>query len=93
VAVSIRQATVEDRLLGRVGASMHMLALAFQLGGTVLGAVVAEALGLRAAVALAAIGGFAAPVIIWFSAARRLQDVPIAAGAVLDETPEVPRTE
>jgi MFS family permease len=96
VAVSIRQTTVEDRLLGRVGASMHMLALAFQLGGTLLGAVVAEVFGLRAAVAVAAIGGFAAPVIIWFSAARRLQTVPIAGvgtAPVRDETPDVPRTE
>ena len=92
VAVSIRQATVEDRLLGRVGASMHMLALLFQLAGTLLGALVAEAFGLRAAVALAAVGGFAAPVIVWFSAARRLQAVPLAT-APLEEVPDVPRTE
>ena len=54
----------------------------------------AEALGLRAAVALAAVGGFGAPVILWFSAVRRLRVVPVAVTGVPDEaTAGIPRTE
>jgi MFS family permease len=78
VAVSIRQATVEDRLLGRVGASFHVLALACQLAGTIAGGIVAETLGLRAALVVAASGGLIAVLIIWFSAVRRMRHVPIA---------------
>src|SRR5262245_12774828 len=76
VSVSIRQATVEDRLLGRVAASYHVLAMAAMLIGTVLGGVVAETLGLRAAMVLAAIGGLGAVLILWFSAIRGTVDVP-----------------
>ena len=76
VSVSIRQATVEDRLLGRVAASYHVLAMGAMLIGTVLGGIVAETLGLRAAMVLGAIGGLGAVLILWFSAIRRTVDVP-----------------
>jgi predicted MFS family arabinose efflux permease len=76
VAVSIRQATVEDRALGRVGASFHVLAMAAMLGGTVVGGVLAETAGLRAALVVAALGGVIAIAILWFSAIRRMHDVP-----------------
>jgi predicted MFS family arabinose efflux permease len=76
VSVSIRQATVEDRLLGRVSSSYHVLAMAAMLLGTVLGGIVAETLGLRAAIVLAAIGGLGAVLILWFSAIRGMVDVP-----------------
>jgi MFS family permease len=76
VAISIRQATVEDRLLGRVGASMHVLAMAAMLVGTLAGGLVGELVGLRAALVLGASGGLIAIVILWFSAIRRMSDVP-----------------
>ena len=76
VAVSIRQATVEDRSLGRVGASFHALAMAAMLLGTVVGGVVAEMVGLRAALAVAASGGVVAVLILWFSGIRRMRDMP-----------------
>jgi MFS family permease len=76
VAVSIRQATVEDRALGRVGASFHVLAMAAMLVGTVAGGVIAETAGLRAALVVAALGGVIAVAILWFSAIRRMHDVP-----------------
>ena len=57
VSVSIRQATVDDRLLGRVSASYHVLAMAAMLVGTAVGGLVAETLGLRAALFVAALGG------------------------------------
>jgi predicted MFS family arabinose efflux permease len=76
VAVSIRQATVEDRLLGRVGASFHVLALSAMLLGTIAGGVVGELVGLRAALVLAGSGGLVAIAILWFSAVRRMDTVP-----------------
>ena len=76
VAVSIRQATVEDRLLGRVGASFHALAMAAMLLGTVVGGLVAEMVGLRAALAVAASGGIVAVLILWFSRIRGVRDMP-----------------
>ncbi len=76
VAVSIRQATVEDRSLGRVGASFHVLAMAAMLVGTVVGGILAETVSVRAALVFAASGGLFAIAILWFSAIRRMRDVP-----------------
>jgi MFS family permease len=76
VAVSIRQSIVEDRLLGRVSASFHVLAVAMMLGGTAIGGIVAETLGLRAALVVAAAGGVGALTILWFSSIRRMVEVP-----------------
>ena len=76
VAVSIRQATVDDHELGRVGATFHVLAMAAMLLGTVIGGVVAELVGVRAALVVAALGGPVAIAILWFSRIRRLHDLP-----------------
>lgn len=76
VAVSIRQATVEDRALGRVGASFHVLAMAAMLLGTVVGGILAETLGLRAALVFGSLGGLVALAILWFSAIRGMHEVP-----------------
>lgn len=76
VAVSIRQATVEDRALGRVGASFHVLAMAAMLAGTIVGGILAETLGVRVALVFGSLGGLVALVILWFSAIRRMHDVP-----------------
>jgi predicted MFS family arabinose efflux permease len=81
VAVSIRQATVEDRSLGRVGASFHVLAMAAMLLGTVAGGLVAELVSVRAALVIGALGGIVAIVILWFSAIRRMHDVPAGLAA------------
>jgi predicted MFS family arabinose efflux permease len=80
VTVSIRQATVEDRRLGRVGASFHALEMAAMLLGTVAGGVIGEAIGLRAALVVGALGGVIGIVILWFSAIRRMHDVPTGLG-------------
>jgi MFS family permease len=77
VAVSIRQASVEDRALGRVGASFHTLAMGFLLGGTVIGGVLAETAGLRQALLVGGAGGLLALAILWFSAVRGMEDVPV----------------
>ncbi|HEY7736608.1 MAG TPA: MFS transporter [Candidatus Limnocylindrales bacterium] len=88
VAVSIRQATVDDRLLGRVGASFHVLAVSFQLAGTLIGGLVAELFGLRVALVLGATGGLLAIAILWTSAVRRMDRVPVGLAHV--ERPIVP---
>jgi MFS family permease len=80
VSVSIRQATVDDRLLGRVSASFHALLMAALLVGTIVGGVVAEVVGLRAATVVAASGGFVAVAILWFSKLRSMREVPVGAG-------------
>ena len=80
VTVSIRQATVEDRRLGRVGASFHALEMAAMLLGTVAGGIIAETVGLRAALVVGASGGIIAIGILWFSAIRRMHDVPTGLG-------------
>ena len=80
VAVSIRQATVEDRQLGRVGASFHVLAMGAMLVGTVLGGILGELVGVRAALVVGAAGGLIAVAILWFSAVRRMRDVPRGIG-------------
>ena len=76
IAVSIRQATVDDTRLGRVVASFHVLAMAAMLIGTVVGAAVAETLGLRAAMWLGAIGGVVAVAILATSRVRTLRAMP-----------------
>jgi MFS family permease len=77
VAISVRQGIVEDAALGRVSASFHVLAMAAMLIGTIVGGIVGEVVGLRPALALAAAAAFAGPVIIRFSAAHRLDDLPV----------------
>ena len=77
VAVSIRQATVDDRELGRVGATFHVLAMATMLFGTIVGGIIAELVGIRAALVVGALGGPAAIAILWFSAIRRTHDLPL----------------
>lgn len=51
--VSMRQARVDDRQLGRVNATVRVVMVMAQLFGTVFGGLVAEAVGLRAAAFLA----------------------------------------
>lgn len=77
VAMSIRQATVEDRALGRVGASFHTLAMGFLLAGTLIGGVLAETIGLRWALIVGGGGGLLAIAILWFSAVRGMAEVPV----------------
>jgi MFS family permease len=67
--VSMRQARVADHQLGRVNATVRVVMVLAQLGGTVFGGLVAEAIGLRTAAFLApafalvgAVGLYRSPV-------------------------------
>jgi Na+/melibiose symporter-like transporter len=77
VSVSIRQATVYDRQLGRVGASFHVLENGAMLFGTIVGGLIGEVVDLRAALVVGASGGLVAVAILWFSRIRRMHDLPI----------------
>ena len=77
VAMSIRQVSVDDRALGRVGASFHTLAMGFLLSGTLIGGVLAETVGLRWALVVGGGGGLLAIAILRFSAVRRMEEVPV----------------
>jgi MFS family permease len=70
--VSLRQARVADRSLGRVNATVGVLTVLAQLGGTILGGLVAEAAGLRAAAFLAPVFAVVGAVGLYRSPVRRI---------------------
>ena len=75
--MSVRQALVKDRELGRVTASFAVLATAAQLIATVGAGVLAEVIGLRATAFLAPIGGVLAAALLWWSPVRHLRTLPV----------------
>jgi MFS family permease len=92
--VTIRQSVVPDRRLGRVTASVHVLGLGAQLGGTILGGVLAEGIGIRGAPVVGALGGLSGAAFIVLSPVRRLLDLPgRPAGAAGLQTPLLPGEE
>ena len=87
--VSLQQAMVTDRLLGRVNATIGTFTTLMTLFGAVLGGIVAETIGLRAAFALGLLGGVLSLFVIWFSPVRHIRDAPLVAtiGMPGDEMP------
>ncbi len=75
---SVRQALVEDRALGRVGSTFRVAEVLVQLLAMLLGALLAEAAGLRLAASVASFGAVLGAVILWVSPARRLVELPSA---------------
>ena len=71
---SVRQTRVGDRGLGRVSASIRTSALLFELIGALTAGVVAEAFGLRIAIALAPATALAAAAYLWRSPVRSLRE-------------------
>jgi MFS family permease len=78
---SVRQATVENRLLGRAASTFQVAAVGAQLVGTIGAGLVAEAFGLRVAAALAPIGALVGAAVLWFSPVRALRIRSLEAGA------------
>lgn len=70
--VSVRQARVGDRQLGRVNATVRVVTVLAQLAGTLAGGLVAEAIGLRGAAFLAPVFAVLGAVVVWTSPVRRL---------------------
>lgn len=93
---SVKQAIVDERLLGRVNASIEFLTTITALVGSVGGGLVAEAFGLRAAMALGLLGGVASITFLWFSPVRRMRTIPAGAlplGAVPITPEDLPLAE
>jgi hypothetical protein len=74
--VSVRQALVGDRELGRVTATFDVASGAAQLVATLGAGILAEAIGVRATAFLAPLGGLLAAVVLWWSPVRLLRDLP-----------------
>jgi MFS family permease len=75
--VSLVQASVDDRILGRVNATIHTFTTLLTLAGAIGGGIIAEAWGLRAAFAVGLLGGVASMIVVWFSPVRFIRDAPI----------------
>jgi MFS family permease len=74
---SLVQATVTDRVLGRVNASIGTFTTLLTLVGAILGGVIAETFGLRTAFWVGLLGAVAALLVVWFSPVRHIRDAPI----------------
>lgn len=74
--MSLRQAMVPDRLLGRATASMGFLVGALGPVGALLGGLLGELIGARYTLAIAVIAITLAPLWLFFSPARALRDPP-----------------
>jgi MFS family permease len=75
--VSLQQASVSDRVLGRVNASFHTFTTLLTLVGAILGGVIAETWGLRAAFAVGLLGAVLSFVVVYFSPVRHVRDAPL----------------
>jgi len=72
-SVSVRQTRVADRHLGRVNATVRVATVAAQLAATLVGGLVAEAVGLRGAAFLAPLGALVGAVALAATPARTLR--------------------
>lgn len=75
--VSVRQALVADRELGRVASTFQVLSAGAQLAATVGAGLLAEVIGLRATSLLAPLGGLLAAAILYWSPVRTLRELPV----------------
>lgn len=76
--MSLVQASVADKILGRVNATIGTFTKLLTLSGAILGGVIAETWGLRAAFAVGLLGGVFGIVVVWFSPVRFIRDAPLA---------------
>ena len=75
--VSLVQASVTDRVLGRVNASFHTFTTLLTLAGAIAGGVIAESFGLRTAFWVGLLGAVAALLVVWFSPVRHVRSAPL----------------
>jgi MFS family permease len=74
--ISLRQAITPDHMLGRVNASMNVLGEGIGTLGMLVGGVLAEIIGLRPTVAVAALGSLLGCVWLLWSPLRRVRELP-----------------
>jgi predicted MFS family arabinose efflux permease len=77
-AGSLRQAITPNHLLGRVNASMHLLFQGVLPFGALAGGTIAQAMGVRQALLIGAIGVLLSAIWLVFSPVRRLRELPHA---------------
>ncbi|MDQ3706148.1 MAG: MFS transporter [Chloroflexota bacterium] len=77
--MSLRQAMVPDRLLGRANASMGFLVGGLGPVGALVGGALGELIGARYTLAIAIIAISLAPLWLFFSPARTLREAPVIA--------------
>ncbi|HEX3218643.1 MAG TPA: MFS transporter [Candidatus Limnocylindria bacterium] len=70
---TVRQATVENQLLGRVASTILVASGAAQLVATLAAGLLAEVIGLRAVAVIAPLGALCGAAVIWFSPVWRLR--------------------
>jgi MFS family permease len=93
VEQSVTQSIVDDRILGRVNATVEFVTTVTALAGSVVGGVVAELFGLRAALAIGVLGGAASVLIVWFSPARQIREMPNLSVSTVSRVEDLPLTE
>ena len=76
--VSLVQASVENRVLGRVNATIATFTTLLTLAGTIGGGIIAELWGLRVAFAVGIAGAAVSFFIVWFSPVRQIREAPIS---------------
>ena len=81
-ARSLRQAITPNHLLGRVNASVHLLFHGVLPLGALAGGIIAEAVGMRRALLIGAIGVLLSTMWLVFSPVRRLPELPHAVGEI-----------
>ena len=81
-ARSLRQAITPNHLLGRVNASMHLLFHGVLPLGALAGGTIAQAVGMRRALLIGAIGVLLSTMWLVFSPVRRLPELPHAVGEI-----------
>jgi MFS family permease len=89
VETSLIQASVGERVMGRVNATIGTFTTLLALAGAVGGGIIAELFGLRAAFAVGLLGAVAAIVVVWFSPVRHIRDAPVTPTLMLpgDDSP------
>lgn len=73
---SLRQVLVPPEYLGRVGATVRVLAEGMTPIGAILGGVMGSTIGLRETLMIAALGELLAAVWLWVSPVRRVRELP-----------------
>lgn len=79
---SLRQALVPHAYLGRVGATVRVLAEVMTPLGAIAGGILGSAFGLRETLILAAFGELLAAVWLWRSPVRHVRELPTPVSAV-----------
>jgi MFS family permease len=90
--VSLVQSSVDNRMLGRVNATIHTFTTLLTLAGAIGGGIIAEVWGLRVAFAVGLLGAVLSLLVVWFSPVRFIRDAPLA-GPTAMPGDEMPLTE